>query len=165
MEHCLNCGKPCESTDRDDLCSTCAAITIDTGEKMTTTTTTYMLTDLQACAVEDLPRDTGVEVIVHGDLDDMGMNTVDLEGSSRQALIEYVRDNWGDEDMHWFYEYVESRVVEIDGRIPVSDVRYEQMLNLMVESFGGNAFVNDELFSSLVNACGSALNLVVKVTS
>lgn len=73
---------------------------------------TYEVAHLQAVEPDELPRDQGVDVFVHADLDGMGFNTVTVSGPDRDALIEYVRDQWGDEDAAWFEEYVVQRVTE-----------------------------------------------------
>lgn len=73
----------------------------------------YLLTDLQACEPDELPRDGDVVVHLHDETDDMGFPSVDLESPTETALLDYVREHWGDEDPDWFREYVVGRVVSI----------------------------------------------------
>lgn len=40
----------------------------------------------------------------------MGMPRVDVSGPTRESVIEYVRENWGDDDAEWFDRYIVQRV-------------------------------------------------------
>jgi hypothetical protein len=81
---------------------------------------TYEVAHLQAVEPDELPRDAGVDVFVHEELDGMGFNTVTLSAPDRDVLIEYVREQFGDEDAEWFQEYVVDRVTEHDASRDVS---------------------------------------------
>lgn len=73
-------------------------------------TTRYFVHYLQACAPDDLPTVAGITLDWHEGYDSMGMPRVDVIGPSREAVVEYVRLNWGDDDTDWFTEYVAGRV-------------------------------------------------------
>lgn len=74
-------------------------------------TATYEIARLQAAAPDELPRDRGVDVFVHDDLDD-GLVCVTVSGPDRDALVDYVREQWGDDDREWFAEHVAGGVTE-----------------------------------------------------
>jgi hypothetical protein len=68
---------------------------------------------LQAVEHEHLPTVDGIRVEVEPGLDDMGFHRVSVFGPSREAVIDYVRENWGDDDEEWFVDYVVDRVGEL----------------------------------------------------
>lgn len=75
---------------------------------------TYEAQNLQAVEPESLPRDKGVRVFVHAELDGMGFNEVTLSADTREALETYIWNEWvgegGDED--WF-TWVKSTIVTL----------------------------------------------------
>lgn len=79
----------------------------------------FRVEDLQAVEPDALERRDGIVVTVHPELDGMGFNTVDVEGPTRDAVVEYVRSQWGEEDPAWFAEYVVARV----RTLPVSTTK------------------------------------------
>jgi hypothetical protein len=78
--------------------------------------TKYRVTDLQACEPESLTFAMDIRVTREG-IDSMGFDRVTVEGPSREAVENYVRDNWGDDNETggWFSEYVVARIEEIDA--------------------------------------------------
>jgi hypothetical protein len=72
----------------------------------------YRLSYLQAVELDSLPSREGVVVEVDPDLDEYGFHRVDVVARDRDVLVEYVRENWGDDDRDWFREYVEGRISE-----------------------------------------------------
>lgn len=76
----------------------------------------YFVRYLQAVEPEQLPeKPEGIAVDVVETHDEMGFPRVDVSGSSRESLLEYVRAGWGDDDADWFKEWVEDRVEEVEG--------------------------------------------------
>ena len=71
----------------------------------------YLLDYLQAVEPDALTTADGITVVVDDELDSMGFNRVSISGPTREAVVEYVRANWGDDDRDWFAEWVENRVV------------------------------------------------------
>ena len=78
----------------------------------------FMVDDLQAVEPDELPRDGEVEVSLADEKDSMGFDRVELRARTREALLEYVREHWGDGDAAWFETYVEDRVLEVGGGSP-----------------------------------------------
>jgi hypothetical protein len=68
---------------------------------------------LQAVEPDFLGKPAGIVVTLDEELDSQGFNRVTVEGPTREAVIEYVRENWGDDDADWFQEYVVDRVREV----------------------------------------------------
>jgi hypothetical protein len=73
----------------------------------------FAVTDLQAVEPEALEASAGIRVEVDEELDSMGFPRVSVFGETRDQVIAYVRDQWGDDDPQWFAEYVVARVEEI----------------------------------------------------
>jgi molybdopterin converting factor small subunit len=80
----------------------------------------YSVRDLQAVEPDALAEVEGVTITVSPDPDSMGFSTVEVEGPTRQAVLDYVADQWGVMqdgemvgDVDWFNEYVVARVREI----------------------------------------------------
>lgn len=74
----------------------------------------YFVDDLQAVEPEYLEPREGIAVVVADDLDSMGFPRVTVLGPTREAVIEYVHDQWsGDADPDWFQEWVVDRVEEV----------------------------------------------------
>jgi len=71
---------------------------------------TYTVDYLQAVEPEELESVEGITVTVEPELDSMGFNRVSVEGDSREAVIDYVRSQWGDDDRDWFNEWVVGRI-------------------------------------------------------
>lgn len=83
------------------------------GTLVPTATTVYFVDDIQAVEPDELPKPPkGVEVDVAEDLDSMGFPRVTVYGPTREAVIEYVREGWGDDDADWFQTYIVDRVQE-----------------------------------------------------
>jgi hypothetical protein len=61
----------------------------------------FCILDLQAAEPDQLTFGQDVRVEVHSTTDAMGLNRVDLIGT-RGALIDYVREHWGEEDADWY---------------------------------------------------------------
>lgn len=74
--------------------------------------TAFYIDDLQAAEPESLPTIDGIVVDVYG-VDGFGLPRVSVEAGTREAVIEYVRANWGDEDGAWFAAHVEARIREL----------------------------------------------------
>lgn len=73
----------------------------------------WMVDDLQSVEPDFLtPRD-GITVELAPGLDGMGFNRVAVYGPTREAVVEYVRSEWGDDDAAWFDEWVLHRVEEV----------------------------------------------------
>jgi hypothetical protein len=65
---------------------------------------------LQAAEPDALPAAEGILVEIVEDADEMGLPRVDVSGPSREAVLDYIRAHWGDEDADWFDEYVAGRI-------------------------------------------------------
>ena len=75
----------------------------------------FIVTDIQATHVEALPQDGGVSVTWDEDeRDSMGFHRVAIIGPTAEAVAEYVREHWGDEDGEWFASYVVGRIERIE---------------------------------------------------
>lgn len=76
----------------------------------------YRVAYLQAVEPEFLPTPPeGVEVdVVEGHRDEMGFPRVDVTARTREAVLAYVREAWGDDDAEWFADYVEARVERVE---------------------------------------------------
>lgn len=74
----------------------------------------YTVSYLQACEVEEIlaPNDDGVRVEIMEERDDMGFPRVYVVAPTRETLLEFIREHWGDDDDEWFNDYVVSRVEE-----------------------------------------------------
>jgi hypothetical protein len=70
----------------------------------------YRVAHLQAADVESLPPAAGIRIEVEPELDEMRLHRVAVIGSTREILIDYIREHWGDEDEDWFRQYVRERV-------------------------------------------------------
>lgn len=74
--------------------------------------------ELQACEVDALTEVEGISVEVER-IDNQGFPRVRVDGPTPEAVVEYVRAEWGDEeDPEWFAEYVVGRVIVLS---PVDD--------------------------------------------
>lgn len=73
----------------------------------------YAVDALQACEPEELGHRHGITVTISDELDSMGFQSATIEGPTAEAVVEYVREHWGDEDGEWFDEYVVARVREV----------------------------------------------------
>lgn len=67
---------------------------------------------IQAVEPDELPKRDGIRIIIEPELDGMGFNRVAVCGESREAVLEYVREAWGDEDPDWFREWIADRIEE-----------------------------------------------------
>jgi hypothetical protein len=88
----------------------------------------FQVTDLQACEPMELFRDkpAGIALRFDAELDSMGFDRVTVAAADRDALIDFVRDNWGNDEETggWFTEYVLDRIEDVptitDGeRLPI----------------------------------------------
>lgn len=76
-------------------------------------TVSYRVDYLQTVEPDKLaPRD-GIAVDVETMRDDMGLPRVSVTGPTREAVIDYVRSEWGDEDGGWFADFVVGRIWEV----------------------------------------------------
>jgi hypothetical protein len=75
--------------------------------------TGFMVDDLQAVELDSLPVVEGITIAVDPELDSMGFNRIAITGPTREAVTDYVREGWGDDDGDWFAEYVVARIVEV----------------------------------------------------
>ena len=77
----------------------------------------YSVTDLQACEPAALTKAEGVTVALSRELDSMGFHRADVFAQTREALLAYVVENWGDDSTTggWYSEWVLARVEEIGG--------------------------------------------------
>jgi len=75
---------------------------------------TFMVDDLQSTDPEFLAPMEGITVSLSPEKDSMGFDRATVEGPTREAVIAYVRREWGDEDPEWFQEWVVDRVVEVE---------------------------------------------------
>lgn len=68
----------------------------------------YEITDLQCCELEELPRPAGIRITVTEERDSMGFPRVTISGDDRDRLLDFVRENWGDDEDTggWYSEYV-----------------------------------------------------------
>lgn len=73
----------------------------------------YGVSDLQITDWDDLPNVAGIEVVLDPEIDSMHLQRAQVIGPTREAVIEYVRENWGEEDPDWFRDYVVARVEEL----------------------------------------------------
>lgn len=74
----------------------------------------YAVSDLQVVERDDLERDLpeGVRLAYEPGKDSMGLDRVEVSALSREALVDFVRVNWGDDDDAWFQEWVVARIEE-----------------------------------------------------
>lgn len=80
----------------------------------TTSTGRWQVEYLQCVELELLASVPGIRLeLVENDW--MGFARVDVIGPTREAVIEYVRAEWGDDDEAWFAEYVIGRVREVQA--------------------------------------------------
>lgn len=75
----------------------------------------FVVGHLQAAEPNALPSSDTIRVVRDPDLDDMGLARVSVHAATREAVIEYVREHWGDEDALWFETYVVGRVESVSG--------------------------------------------------
>ncbi len=71
---------------------------------------TFVVTSLQAVEPDALKPQDGIVVTEDEAADSMGFPRVNVYGPTRDAVIEYVRREWGDEDPDWFADYVVARL-------------------------------------------------------
>jgi hypothetical protein len=82
----------------------------------------FVVHDLQTIDLDELAHVPGVFVEYIGRDDGSARaHRVSVYGVERAEVIEYVREQWGDEDERWFQEYVEDRVEETD-QVPIPDI-------------------------------------------
>jgi hypothetical protein len=74
----------------------------------------YYVDDIQAVEPEALPDVEGVTVTVADDLDSMGFNRVTIAAETPEAIVDYVRQNWGTDDEDWLEEWVTNRIERVD---------------------------------------------------
>ena len=70
----------------------------------------WIVDDLQSVEPESLEPRKYIELVIDPEPDNHGFARVSVSGPTREAVVEYVRSQWGDEDSGWFAEYVEARV-------------------------------------------------------
>lgn len=73
----------------------------------------FMVDDLQACEPDALTKQDGISVEITEQSDSMGFPRVAVKGDSREAIIDYVRENWGDDDTEWFADQVCDRIEQV----------------------------------------------------
>ncbi len=71
---------------------------------------TFVITSLQAVEPDALQPQDGIVVTLDEAADSMGFPRVNVYGKTREAVIEYARREWGEEDPSWFADYVVARV-------------------------------------------------------
>lgn len=99
VDKCPTCGEPIEASARVYL------------DSVVVYAERHVVTDLQAVEPDALPEDDDdVFFVVEEERDGMGFPRVAVYGPTRDAVIEYVRKGWGDEDASWFQEHVVDRV-------------------------------------------------------
>lgn len=116
----------------------------------------FVVRDLQAIDPSELSQQPGIGHEVTVERDSMGFPRVDVYGPSRAVLIEYVRDNWGEDDPEWFAEHVEGRVETVP---PIEDDPtfrgYDREGNRVV--VGWERPDGSEYLIALTNCCGAAV--------
>ena len=70
----------------------------------------WYVDDLQSVEPEALEPAEGITVKIAPELDGQGFERVAVHGPTREAVLKYVRSQWGDEDPAWFADYVEARL-------------------------------------------------------
>lgn len=79
----------------------------------------YFVDDLQAVEPDELDRTVeGITITVSPEKDSMGFDRVEVEGPTPEAVMAYVRQEWGTEDEGWLKEWVEDRII---ARVEDSD--------------------------------------------
>lgn len=73
----------------------------------------WFVDDLQAVEPGALSPQPGIKVSLHPEKDSMEFDRATVSGPTREAVVEYVRLHWGDEDADWFKEWVEDRVQRV----------------------------------------------------
>jgi hypothetical protein len=56
----------------------------------------YAVDGLQATEPDELTKADGIVVTIDDELDSQGFNTVSVEGPTREAVLAYIRANFGD---------------------------------------------------------------------
>lgn len=82
----------------------------------------FVVHDLQATQLDELEHVPGVFVEYNGREPGMsGAHRVSVYGPTVTAVVDYVREQFGDEDPRWFKEYVEDRIEET-SQVPIPDL-------------------------------------------
>lgn len=93
----------------------------------------FRVAGLEACAPEELPVVEGVEVVRTGTMDTSSRcPVVEVTATTREALLSYVRTNWGVDDVdgdmdEWFAEVVASVEAFGHDRVSVAATAYERV--------------------------------------
>lgn len=76
-------------------------------------TVAYEVSDLQCVEPDKLPKWEWITVAVTEERDSMGLPRVTVTGPTRNRVIAYVREAWGDDDAKWFADHVVARVEQV----------------------------------------------------
>lgn len=78
--------------------------------------TIYRVSDVQAAEPDELDPPAGVWLEFDPEKDSMGLDRVAISASTREDLLAYVRDTWGDDDATggWYSEWIVARVEEVE---------------------------------------------------
>jgi len=119
------------------------------------TTTTYFVDDLQCCEPDGLSYAEGIRVTFSQELDFMGFHRATVEGPSAEAVIEYVRANWGDDDREWFDKQVVGELRSFVAPSAESDALRTILIHLNVEAQADDTRSAEEIATLIEGALAS----------
>lgn len=77
----------------------------------------YFVDDLEAVEPDELDRTVeGIRITTVPN--DRGFSSATVEGPTREAVLDYVRSQWGDDDQDWFQTWVVDRILTCDDPPP-----------------------------------------------